>query len=251
MQLPLFTPETSWRPPALASLPDWSGAKRIAYDTETKDPTLTTLGIGVRRGGHIIGVSFAIEDGPKHYLPIRHEGGDNLDEGAVLRYLRHQAANFTGELVGAKLEYDLDYSSEEGIEFKQVKFFRDVQVADPLINELHDRYGLDPIAERYGMPGKDEGMLIEAGLAYCSKEERKKKGHIKQFLHRFPGRYVGAYAEQDVALPLALIRRQERIIEEKDLWKIYDLESRVLPVLVRMRRRGILIDQDHLAQVED
>lgn len=249
MQLPLFTPEVSWRPPDMASLPDWSGAKRVSYDTETKDPTLPKM-IGVRHGGHIIGFSFAIEDGPKHYLPIRHEGGDNLDEQQVLGYMRAQAANFKGELVGAKLEYDLDYTSQEGIEFKQTKFFRDVQIADPLIYELHDRYGLDPIAARYGIPGKKEDILVEAGLAYCSKEERKRKDHIKRFLYRFPARYVGEYAEQDAVVPLQILRKQERLISEHDLWRIWDLESKVLPVLVRMRRRGLRVDLEHLDKVE-
>ena len=97
---------------------------------ETKDIGLKTLGIGVRRpGNHITGYSFAIEDGPKHYLPVRHQGGDNLDAIQVRRYLRAQAANFTGDLVGANLAYDMDYMLEEGINWKRVRYWRDVQVA--------------------------------------------------------------------------------------------------------------------------
>jgi hypothetical protein len=63
----------------MGTLPDWSQAKRIGLDIETHDPQLRKLGIGVRRGGKVVGVSFAIEDGPKFYLPFGHLGGDNLD----------------------------------------------------------------------------------------------------------------------------------------------------------------------------
>lgn len=71
-QLPIFKPPSLWKPPSLNELPRWDGIKRIGFDTETKDPQLTTLGPGVRRGAEIVGISFAIEDGPSYYLPMRH-----------------------------------------------------------------------------------------------------------------------------------------------------------------------------------
>ena len=56
---------------------------------------LKDLGIGVRRDGYIVGVSFAIEDGPAFYLPVRHESReDNLDPEKVFGYLGAQAAGF-------------------------------------------------------------------------------------------------------------------------------------------------------------
>ncbi len=243
MQLPLWTPDSDWRPPAMEDLPSWAGAKRICIDCETRDQYLKQLGIGVRRGGYITGVSFAIEDGPKHYLPMRHEGGDNLDVDQVLAYLREQGANFKGEIVGAHLPYDLDYLWEQNIYFPQVEYYRDIQIADPLIDELQFSYSLDKIAKRHGLEGKDESLLKEAAAAYGVDP--------KGGMWRLPARFVGAYAEQDVDQPLKVLRRQERIIDDRDLWEIYNLESQVLPVLVRMRRRGVLIDQDKLAKIED
>lgn len=242
MQLPLFEPSASWSPPALSALPEWRGAKRVAVDVETCDPQLKQMGIGVRRGGYVAGFSFAIEDGPKHYLPIRHQGGDNLPEDAVLTYLREQAKSFKGIVAGANLQYDLDYLWEEQIHFPEVQFFRDIQVADPLIYELHMSYSLQNIAERHGMPGKKEDVLKEAAQAY--------KVDPKSGMWQLPARYVGQYAEEDAALPLAILRRQERQIDDLDLWEIYDLESQVLPVLVKMRRRGVRVSEERLANVE-
>lgn len=243
LQLPLFAPTSDWRPPSLSELPDWSGQDKVCIDCETRDPYLKKLGIGVRREGYMIGLSFAFEDGRKYYLPFRHEEGeDNLDETQVLRYLRHQAKNFTGQIVGANLSYDLDYCLEEGIDFSQVEFFRDIQIADPLIYELHDNYSLQKIAERNNLEGKDEDKLKEAARAYGVDP--------KAGMWQLPARFVGAYAERDADEPLTILARQQRDISKNGLQKVFDLESRLLPVLVKMRRRGVRIDFDKLEQIE-
>ena len=94
-------------------------------DVETYDPLLKKLGPGVRRGGYIVGIAFAIEDGPAFYLPTRHLGGDNLPADQVYAYLRDQAAAFTGAICGANLQYDLDFLAEEGVVFRKADWFRD------------------------------------------------------------------------------------------------------------------------------
>lgn len=244
-QMPMFLPESDWEAPRIEDLPDdWGAAKRIGIDCETHDAHLKTMGIGVRRGGYVVGVSFAIEDGPKHYVPLRHQGGGNVeDPDQYLRYFRDQSRRFRGTYVGANLSYDLDYLMEEGMEFGDDVDFKDVQIADPLINELQDSYSLQAISERHRMPGKDQELLDEAAVAYSVDP--------KAGLWRLPARFVGPYAEQDAELPLRLLRRQERAIEREELEDIWRLECSVLPVLVRMRRRGVRIDHSRLEEVED
>lgn len=243
LQLGFFTPEARWKPPSLSDLPSWKGAKRIAIDCETKDPSLGNgLGPGDIRDGYTVGWSFAIEGGPKHYLPIRHEGGDNLPVEASLGYLRSQIKDFEGEFVGANLSYDMGYGYKDGFEWNRNAKFRDIQIADPLIYELHMSYSLANIGKRYGVDAKNETTLVEAAR---SMGLDPKKG-----LWRLPGRFVGEYAEQDVASPLELLRLQEKKLDQYDLRQIWDLESDVLPALVRMRRRGVRIDFDRLAQIE-
>lgn len=239
---PLLMPSSNWKAPDISTLPSWENAKRVCIDVETRDPTLKELGIGVRRQGYVVGVSFTIEDGPTAYLPIRHEGGDNLPEDQVLRYLRDNAKIFKGDVVGANLSYDLDYLWQEDIHFPNKKFFRDIQIADPLIYELHQSYSLQNIALRYGFLGKDQTLLEEAARDF--------NADPKKDLWRMPARFVGPYAEADTKQPLLVLRKQERIIDEKDLWDIYNLESEVLPVLVKMRRRGVRIDEEKLAEIE-
>lgn len=245
MQLPLWTPHSDWTPPNLADLPSWVGHKRIAVDIETKDPFLKQLGPSVRRGGHIAGVSFAIEDMPNScfYLPIRHAGGGNMPLEPTLKYLRQNAKAFTGIIVGANFNYDLDYLAEENIHFPNVEYIRDIQIADPLINELERSYSFANIAKRWGLPGKDESLLREAAAAHGVSP-----GGGMHLLH---SKYVGAYAEQDAIGLLPILRKQETRIDNEDLWEIYNLESQVLPVLVKMRRRGVCIDLDKLEKVEN
>lgn len=245
LQLPMFTPESEWRPPSIADLPSWEGAGRVAIDCETCDPKLKELGPGPRRpGSFVCGYSFAIEHGPSFYVPVAHEGGDNVENPeAAWEYLRQQARVFTGEIVGANLSYDLDWLANYGVWFSACKAFRDIQVADPLIYELHRSYSLQNIAERYDLTGKNEHLMKTAAMAYGV--------GAKDGMWRLPARYVGAYAIQDVELPLKVLRRQEKIIEEQGLERIWNLESKVLPVLVKMRRRGVRIDQSRLHAIED
>ena len=240
----LFLPKPAWAPPAVSTLPSWSGAARICVDIETHDPQLRELGPGVRRDGYICGVAIAVEDGPSFYLPIAHQGGDNLDREQVLAYLRDNAAEFSGVVVGTNLPYDLDYLESAGVTFPKAKWFRDVQIAEPLIDELQDHYNLDAIARRYSLPGKDDQAMLDAVRAFGL------RGHVGQHIWRLPARYVHAYATQDVKLPLKLLRMQERLIDEQDLQNIWDLESKLMPVLLRMRRRGVRFSHDRLAQVE-
>lgn len=242
LQLPLFPLASDWVAPDLGELPDWKAAKRVGVDIETNDPELKDLGPGVRRGAYIVGVSFAIEDGPSYYLPIKHEGGDNLDPTMVMRYLRDQSRRYRGTIVGTNLNYDLDFLAEAGITFPKIAWQRDVQIADPLIYELHDHYDLDTLGKRWGFLGKDT-QLLKLAL-----HDHGIKGNGQMW--RLPARYVGPYAIEDASLPLRILRKQERVIQDDGLQGVYDLESRLQPVLLKMMRRGVRIDLDALERVE-
>lgn len=252
MQLPFgFTiPQVAWTPPDLRALPSWADAKRVSVDVETKDPDLQKrpghegLGPGdFRPGNWAVGISFAIEDGPSHYLPIRHEGGDNVDCDHALQYVRDQARVFRGTLVGTNLAYDEGFLYRDDIEFKNVAWHRDVQNAAVLIYELYDRYNLTAIAERLGLPGKDDSVLKAFAQAYGC--------HPKRDLYKLPGRAVAQYAVQDVVLPLTILRRQEKQIDELEIQQVWDMESRLLPVLLRMRRRGVKVNLDKVRKIEE
>lgn len=68
MQIPLFEPQSKWRPPAV--LPELDSV--ISIDLETHDPNIKKSGPGYkRRDGKVVGVAIA----DKHhqiYLPFDH-----------------------------------------------------------------------------------------------------------------------------------------------------------------------------------
>lgn len=235
------TPKSSWAPPKLSSLPSWRGAKRVGIDTETRDPQLTSLGCGARRDGRMVGISFAIQGGPSHYLPFGHEGGGNLPKEAVLAYIREQAKEFDGELLGANMGYDADYFEQAGIHFRPRRW-RDVQVIEPLLDELRLSYSFDSILHHHRLPGKDESLLQEAAAAYGLDP--------KKDLWRMHSRFVGPYAEADAQRLFALLESQEKQISAQGLDAVYDRECQLVPVLIEMRSRGVAVDLEYLDQIE-
>lgn len=243
MRLPPLSPRSDWQLPSLGELPSWPKHGRVCVDVETKDPQLLDLGPGVRReGSELVGVGFAIEDGPSVYLPIRHANGTNLDPSRVLAYLRDQARDFRGTIVGHNLQYDLDWLAEDGIVYRRAEWFRDTMVAESLLNELERSYSLANCCARRGLPGKNEALLEQAAAAWGV--------HPKGGLWQLPPQFVGPYGEEDCRAPLRLLRRQEKALDEQELDEVWARESKLLPVLVKMRRRGVRIDFDQLDRVE-
>lgn len=247
--LPMFAPTSSWVAPNMADLPDWRRAKRVGWDTEFEDPTLTTLGCGARRGAKLAGYSFKLDgDTRAYYVPLRHPEGNVADPEQGLQYMRDMAHHFEGELIGANMSGDLDICHYEGIRFRQsaVKF-RDIQVAGPLIWELHFKYSLEAEAERRGFKGKDETELKAAAQAYGADITKR---NWKSYIPKMPAKYAGVYAEHDAGILLPVYAEQERIIDSQGLRQVLDLETRLLPILLKIRQRGVRIDWDKVDQIE-
>lgn len=235
----------------MSELPSWDGIERIGLDTETHDESIgKKLGPGTRRGAEIVGISFAIEGARSYYLPFGHLQGGNM-EGDVLGYVRDNAKNFKGTVVTANGPYDFDMLEEQNVVFSQATL-RDIQIGAPLINENHFRYGMDAIAERYGIPGKDETLLKQAAEMYGFKKNSNgevKKSELKGRLWQMHSKFVGPYGEYDAELPLKIQRLIEVDIASNNLQQIYQIESDLMPVVIAMQRRGVRIDQDRLEQI--
>ncbi len=264
MQLTMFPPETTWQLPKMEELPDWNNFSRVGYDVETRDPSLgNKLGPGARRDGHIVGFCLHFEDFRSFYLPVRHGNGTNMSIDSVLTYVKDNLKRFEGAIVGANLSYDIDYTCQEfrgdvGEVFPNVKAFLDTQVAEPLIDENQYKFGLDAVAERHGLPAKQEDLMRQVAADFGThngkrgKPAGKRKAmNAKADLWKLPPEYVGPYGEWDSELPCRLMRKQEKIIDENDLWQIFNLETRCLPALIDMTRRGVRIDFKKMETIEE
>ena len=240
---PSMMPESTWRPPDC--FPDISRNKWWSLDLESCDPKLRSNGPGFIRGDAFIAGVAVHTDGFKGYYPVRHGQGANFAPNAVFDWLRDQVKDFRGELYGANLQYE-----EEGLWFENVKFHddvkrRDVQIAEPLIDEeTAVGYSLNVLAKKYLGQEKVEGLLKDAAGMYAKSFKGRKaiKFDEKGDLWQLPPEFVGAYAEGDVDLPRRIYEKQSEIISSEGLWNIFNLESSLIPILLRMRIHGVAVD---------
>ena len=158
MQQPLFAPESSWSVPEV--FPQFSETETVAIDLETYDPHLTTCGPGwATSRGYIVGIGVATEKW-SGYFPIRHQGGGNLDEDIVLRWLRNLLSSTKRDVIFHNALYDVGWLRREGVEIKGN--ILDTIVAAPLVDEHRYSYSLDNLGEFYCNEKKDESLLRDA-----------------------------------------------------------------------------------------
>ncbi len=231
LQPPMFAPTSDWSIPEV--FPQFSETETIAVDLETYDPHLMTCGPGWATGrGHIVGVGIATE-GWKGYFPIRHQGGGNLDEDIVLRWLRNTLASEKRDVIFHNALYDVGWLRREGVHVGGK--ILDTIVAAPLVNENRYSYSLDNLGDFYCNEKKDESLLQNAALSFGV--------NPKSEMYKLPSKFVGPYGEQDAALTLKLWQKLKIEVQEQGLEKILDMECRLIPLLLEMRWRGVRIDE--------
>lgn len=220
--------------------PSLEGQGMIAVDCETFDPDLKDRGPGAHRGGFVAGVAVGTEAGFRQYYPVAHESGPNLPKKKVFKWLKEQM-QLPVPKVGAHLLYDLGFLAEEGISPEGP--FYDVQNAEPLLSESRLSYSLEALSREYLGAGKaDEAM--DQWLV-----EKFGKKNPKSNIWRAPYEVVAPYAVGDVNHPLEIFAKQKKMLEDQDLWDLFVMESKLIPMLLMMRRRGVRVDLDRAEQM--
>ena len=228
----LFGPESNWKPPT--SFPDLSGEKIIGLDIESIDPDLRTKGPGFIRGtASVSGISVATTS-QAWYFPIGHLMGGNLDRESVTDWLRDTLAVSNRSVCGANLQYELEGLDKSlGVEIKSNLV--DVQIAEALIDEESESTSLNALCKKYLGGSKDEKLLNDAAAAHGFKD-------VKGNIWKLHSKYVGPYAEYDAQAPLLIHQKQIMTLQNESLSSIFQLESKLLPLLWKMRKRGIRMD---------
>lgn len=222
--------------------PEWrsiDGLKRIGLDIEGHDPNISELGPGAHRRnadgsweGKVVGVAIAYSVRDASYYPTAHEVGRNVDDpDKFYARLKEEAATFEGEIVGANLQYDLDWlRTRHGIWFPKAKF-RDVQIAEPLIDENRMTYKLGVLAKDYlGKVKTDEDLRRLYGGGYIEN------------MHLVHPAHAAVYGAGDVTLPWEIMDKQMVKLEADGLVDLFHLESALTPLLLEMRYRGVRVD---------
>jgi len=231
MQLPLFKPQTEWLPPE--EFPDLSGYEEISIDLETKDPDLIKMGSGSVTGrGDVTGIAVAVKDWSGYY-PIAHEGGGNMDRTMVLKWFQ-AILKTPGVKIFHNAMYDVCWIRHLGLTIRGRII--DTMIASALVDENQLRYDLNNCSRRYTGKGKDEAALYAAAKEWGV--------DAKAEMYKLPALYVGAYAEKDAEITLALWHELKKQIELQDIGSIFQLELDLFPCLVDMRFLGVRVNQE-------
>ncbi|TQE99425.1 MAG: hypothetical protein FKY71_08625 [Spiribacter salinus] len=249
-------PETGWTP--VTEFPNLSAAKVIGLDTETYDPELTQAGPGWGRGrGHIIGASISVDDGTSWYFPIRHgiedgkqvlppeQAAMNMDPDNVLAFLRHTLQDARPK-VGANLIYDVGWLAWEGVPVGGRMY--DVQFAEALLNSETPDVSLDSLGETHLGRGKETNMLYDFLSRWCggAANDRQRKN-----LYLSPPSLAGPYAESDASLPVQVLSKQWPLMHHRGVLEVFDMECRLIPLLVKMRMKGAPVRLDKAEQAHE
>jgi len=246
MQIPLFIPDGEEQ--IVSELPRLDESiNEIAVDTETYDPNLKKYGPGFfRKDGFLCGVSLAWRTDKTHsiYLPIRHLC-DNIDTGIVLEYLR-DLFRCKRRYIFANASYDLGWLRTESVRFASTATFRDIQIAESLIDEEADSYSLDALAKRYLDQEKKEANLI----AYAEANNWK---NAKRYMDKLPAKAVAPYARADVEWTLEIHKAQGPILEAENLhnngYNVLEIEDKIIPICHEMSWQGVQVDLDAADQL--
>ncbi len=234
MQVPLFKPQTEWLPPE--EFPDLSNYKEIAIDLETKDPDLMKMGSGSVTGrGDVTGIAVAVDDWAGYY-PIAHEGGGNMDRKMVLKWVQ-DVLNTPAVKIFHNAMYDVCWLRHLGLRVRGRVV--DTMIAAALVDENQLRYDLNNCSRRYTGQGKDEAALYAAAKEWGIDPKAE--------MYKLPALYVGAYAEKDAELTLALWKELKKEILHQDISAIFQLELDLFPCLVEMRFLGVRVNQEQAA----
>lgn len=213
------------------------------FDCETRDENVDTMGPGWafpdNQDNYVIGFSLSWDEGRQtHYFPLRHSGGGNYPVEKTLQWLREQMrrTDLTWWLYNRL--YDEGWLRREGIPIKGKVL--DAYTAIPLLDEYRYSYRLDDVGKDLLGERKDETSLKE----YAKSMGIRKVKDLKGSLWRFPADIVRPYACQDAGMTLRLGLKVVPMLAAEDLGPIFELETKLLTVLLEMRWRGIRVDLD-------
>jgi DNA polymerase I-like protein with 3'-5' exonuclease and polymerase domains len=239
-QQSLFADElTKWTPAIeLPRIPDGE----ISIDLECWDPGIDHYGPGwcFPNGGEIIGIAIST-DLWSDYFPIAHQGTlAPFSPEATFNWLRDELKNPKIDVIGHNYGgYDAGWLRRNNI--RQAGKIIDTSIAAPLIDENRNSYSLDALCNDYCGFGKEKGQWPEVRRA-LNLPKNTSHSKIVTRLREMPAQYSAEYAIGDAIAAKKLWNIQKILIEKENLHQIFDLETRLIPVLLDMKERGVRVD---------
>ncbi len=200
-------------------------AELFAFDTETDSLDYMVA--------NLIGVSFATEEGEAAYVPVAHDylgAPEQLDRDWVLEQLKPLLEDEQKAKVGQNLKYDASIVARYGIEMRGMR--HDTMLASYVYNSVGGKHDMDSLALRF---------LQHSCISF---ESVAGKGKQQLTFNQIDLEQAGPYAAEDADVTLRLHHRLFSNIEQDEkLQTVYkEIEMPLVPVLSRMERNGVLIN---------
>ncbi|EDL68810.1 MULTISPECIES: DNA polymerase I [Vibrio] len=202
----------------------------FAFDTETDSLDYMVA--------NLVGLSFATDEGIAAYVPVAHDYLDapqQLDRDWVLAQLKPILEDEAQAKVGQNLKYDASVLARYGIEMKGIK--HDTMLASYVYNSVGGKHDMDSLALRF---------LQHSCISF---EQIAGKGKNQLTFNQIDLDEASPYAAEDADVTLRLHNRLFANIEQDDKLKtVYEeIEMPLVPVLSRIERTGVLIDDMKLS----
>ena len=199
-------------------------AGMVCVDTETTSPDPLRAGL--------VGLSFTWEEGKAFYIPVGHSYW-----GVPAQISWTEAKGLLKDLledeevlkVGQNIKYDAEVLGRHGVEMRGIHF--DTMVASYVINPGLRQHNLDLLAQQY---------LNRKMIAYKDVVGRGKEAIN---FSEVPIQVATSYSCEDADITLRLTKvLGERLKADQNEQLFYDLEMKLIPVLMEMEISGIRID---------
>ncbi|OQK29850.1 DNA polymerase I [Vibrio parahaemolyticus] len=205
-------------------------AELFAFDTETDSLDYMVA--------NLVGLSFAIDEGMAAYVPVAHDyldAPEQLDRDWVLEQLKPILEDDAQAKVGQNLKYDASVLARYGIEMKGIKY--DTMLASYVYNSVGGKHDMDSLALRF---------LQHSCISF---EQIAGKGKNQLTFNQIELEQASPYAAEDADVTLRLHNRLFANIEQNEKLKsVYEeIEMPLVPVLSRIERTGVLIDDMKLS----
>ena len=210
--------------------------KVTVWDTETNGLNFLV--------NQIVGFSVSWGKNNCYYIPIRHETDEKqLRIDQIINDLKELFQNKDHSTVWHNFKFDGHFLNKEGIVVSGI--VHDTILMQAIIDE-NSLKALKNIAVREIHPEADKWEKIVA--EWRAKYGRKNKiSKIKVHYGIVPLKIMTPYACADVHYTWLIFKKFLPIIlADKDLFKIYSMESQLILILLDMEERGVIIDLDYL-----
>lgn len=207
-----------------------------AIDIETHDPHLKEWGPGsIRKDGYIIGIGC--------YCPeLKIDGFFKPDDPKIRQVL----ASPDIIKIFHNGVYDLDWIMNGPDQIEVNGRCEDTMTRETLLDSYAFSYSLDACCQRRGVVGKNKGETIDEYWRQIGG-----KGKAIEHLKDIPFGIVGKYCRQDCRATYNLFIAQQPLLEAQNLLNANDIECRLYPLLMDMRKNGFRINMSELFRLGD